>query len=57
MRNVWKGLAVGAVTGAAIGIVLDGLDRIGRHTTDAAGRTRTGAKHLLEAVEDKLHDT
>ena len=57
MKNVWKGLTVGALTGAAVGVILDGLDKVGRRTSDAADRTRTGAKHLLEAVEDKLHDT
>lgn len=50
MKNVWKGLTVG---------VEDHPDRdkVGRRTSDAADRTRTGAKHLLETVDDKLHDT
>lgn len=57
MKNVWKGLTVGAFSGAVVGVVLDGFDKIGQRTSDAADRTRTGAKNLLEAVEDKLHDS
>ncbi|MEO7126555.1 MAG: hypothetical protein ABI382_11645 [Nakamurella sp.] len=37
MRNVWKGLFVGAVTGAAIGLVLDLGQRLGRGAAQLAG--------------------
>jgi hypothetical protein len=49
MRNVWKGLVVGAFAGAAVGVVLDavrasakGAARITHHVTDAA---RGGVEH------------
>lgn len=36
MRNVWKGLIVGAVTGATIGLSMDAGRRTGQHLADAA---------------------
>jgi hypothetical protein len=41
MRNVWKGLMLGAVTGAAIGLTMDSGRQAGRRATElanAAGR-------------------
>lgn len=56
MKNVWKGLTVGAVVGAAIGIVLDALDATGRRATKAASRAKSGARHLADVIEEKIND-
>lgn len=60
MRNVWKGLTVGAFVGAAVGIILDGLSKAGevsaRAASGASARARSGATHLAEAVEEKIDD-
>jgi hypothetical protein len=51
MRNVWKGLIIGGLTGAAAGMVLDGMawgagtaavigDRAIHHAPDVAARVR-----------------
>jgi hypothetical protein len=36
MKNVWKGLAVGGVVGAVVGVTLDGGARAGRRLSDTA---------------------
>lgn len=65
MKNVWKGLAVGAVVGAAVGMVNDGLARAGqksaelgqvaiRNAEDAAGRAK--AKVADAELGDKLRE-
>jgi hypothetical protein len=45
VKNVWKGLVVGALTGAGVGLVLDVLDR---------GAQKAGA--VGEVVEDVVED-
>jgi hypothetical protein len=54
MKNVWKGLVVGAFAGAAVGVALDMIDRAGRQAAVISRRAKTGAKHLASAVEDKV---
>ncbi len=65
MKNVWKGLAVGAVVGAAVGMVNDGLASAGqksaelgqmamRNAEDAAGRAK--AKVADAEVGDKIRE-
>ncbi len=56
MKNVWKGLAVGAAVGSAVGIVLDALGATGRRATDVAARAKTGAKHLADVIEEKINE-
>jgi hypothetical protein len=51
MRNVWKGLAMGALTGAAVGIGLDWGDCAGRTVKGLAQATGRGVReHGPEAV-------
>ncbi len=58
MKNVWKGLIIGASTGAVIGVVLDGLyggGRIGRELADQ-GRERLASAHLGARAHDAVAD-
>lgn len=57
MKNVWKGLVVGAFTGAAVGIVLDALRGTGRRAAEVSERTKTGARHLVDVIEEKIAGT
>jgi hypothetical protein len=36
MRNTWKGMVLGALSGAAVGLVLDSIDRAARGASNAA---------------------
>jgi hypothetical protein len=60
VRNVWKGLTVGAFAGAGVGIVLDAFRKAGevsaRAATEVSSRTKTGATHLADLVEEKIDD-
>jgi methyl-accepting chemotaxis protein len=71
VRNVWKGLVLGAVTGAAIGFGLDVLDKsgdliargankavdtLGDHFPDAVNKTQEAAAKAGEIVADKASD-
>jgi hypothetical protein len=71
MKNVWKGLTVGAFAGAAVGVMLDGLHRAGdassralhkagdasaRAASEVSARAKSGAIHLAEVVEEKIDD-
>lgn len=50
MQNVWKGPVIGAVTGAGVGMVRDGLSRAGGRA-EMVGRTaREAAPDVLEKV-------
>jgi hypothetical protein len=48
MRNTWKGLVIGAVTGAAIGLTLDLLFGAGEGVADV---TRVARRRAPEAAE------
>jgi hypothetical protein len=48
VRNIWKGLVVGAVTGAAVGLALDVLFGAREQMVDA---TRAARRRAPEAVE------
>ena len=51
MRNVWRGLAVGALVGAFVGILLDMANRTKRAFSDSYESTRsTVREHGPEAV-------
>ncbi|HSJ28073.1 MAG TPA: hypothetical protein VLB67_07655 [Acidimicrobiia bacterium] len=64
MKNVWKGLTVGAFAGAAVGILIDVVEVTGRRAAEASSRAasgvstraKSGATHLAELVEEKLDD-
>ncbi len=42
MKNVWKGLAVGALVGAAVGVILDALEGTGRRRSRSPHPRRRG---------------
>ncbi len=48
MRNVWKGLIVGGMTGVAAGMVLDGLSKAGEEATRAGQKAREQAPQWAE---------
>jgi gas vesicle protein len=63
MSNVWKGLVFGALVGAAVGLVLDLLNRAGKgavavaemareHGPDIAASVATAAKAGAERLRD-----
>jgi gas vesicle protein len=59
MRNVWKGLIVGGLTGVAAGVILDSLSgasnqakNLGRHAVDLA----PDAGRLIQSVAGKASD-
>ncbi len=52
MKNIWKGMAVGAFVGAAIGIAQDGIDGAGR----SGRRVAQQAKQAADTVAGKAHD-
>ena len=56
MKNVWKGLTVGALAGAAVGVILDALEGTGRRAVEVSARAKAGASHLADIVEEKLED-
>lgn len=60
MRNVWKGLTVGAFAGAAVGITLDAFRKTADMSVRAAEgvstRAKSGAGHLADLVEEKIDD-
>jgi len=67
MRNVWKGLIIGAFTGAATGLVLDVLEGGARHVSssleaaskavpDVSERLREGVRDGVTELTQKVHD-
>ena len=61
MRNTWKGMVLGALSGAAVGLVLDSIDRAARGAStaahaapDAAARAGKGARERAIAF---VHDS
>lgn len=64
MKNVWKGLTVGAFAGAVVGIAIDAAENAGRRAAEVSNRAasgvsssaRTGAAHLADFVEEKIDD-
>lgn len=36
MRNTWKGMVLGALSGAAVGLLLDSIEKAARGASDAA---------------------
>ncbi|MEX0756486.1 MAG: hypothetical protein WEA34_04445 [Gemmatimonadota bacterium] len=64
MKNVWKGLAVGAFAGAIVGVAIDIVESAGRKAADVSNRAasgvsssaRSGATHFADLVEEKIDD-
>lgn len=66
MRNVWKGLIIGGLTGSLVGLLMDALrrenlERVGSKARDlgdaAAERARTTGGHMADRVrESDLRD-
>ena len=61
MRNTWKGMVLGALSGASVGLVLDSIDRAARGAStaahaapDAAARAGKGARERAIAL---VHDS
>ena len=66
MKNVWKGLVVGALTGAGVGLVLDVLDRgaqkagavgevvedVVQHAPQVVARVRHGVTETVSRIHD-----
>jgi hypothetical protein len=46
MRNVWKGMVLGALSGAAVGLVLETIDRAARGASTAAHATPDAAARV-----------
>jgi len=56
MKNVWKGLVIGALTGAGIGLLLDLLEALGRGGRKLSIQARDEASHLATVAELKVKD-
>ena len=63
MRNVWKGLVVGGLTGVSAGIVLDAAARaskkasaIGEHVRDHAPEAGRWIQTVAGKAGEKIHD-
>lgn len=58
MRNVWKGLTVGAFAGAAVGLTMDAARRAADASSRAAGdvaeKAKIGASNVAAAVADRI---
>jgi hypothetical protein len=63
MRNVWKGLVVGGLTGVAAGVVLDSLAQASRKASQIGAQVREHAPEagrlvhtLTEKATDAVHN-
>jgi hypothetical protein len=63
MRNVWKGLVVGGLTGVTAGAVLDSISRASKKAVELGGQVRDHAPEagrLVQSLTDRagewLHD-
>ncbi len=61
MRNVWKGMILGALSGAAVGLVLEALDRAAHGASTAAHAAPDAATRVGGNVRDRaialVHDS
>ena len=55
-KNVWKGLTVGAFAGAAVGIAVDALDRLGEGSHHAAEKAKARGAELADQLKDHVPD-
>jgi hypothetical protein len=59
MRNVWKGLVVGGLTGVTAGVVLDSLTRASKKAAQLGNQVRDKAPEagrLVQSLTDKAGD-
>jgi hypothetical protein len=63
MRNVWKGLVVGGLTGVTAGVVLDSIARASKKASEISGQVRERAPEagrwvhsLTDKAGDWVHD-
>lgn len=56
MKNVWKGLVIGAFTGAGIGLLVDILESMGRSGRRLSAHARDEASHLGHVAGEKVRD-
>jgi len=56
VKNVWKGLSVGAFAGAAVGIMLDVVEGTGRRAAEVSANAKAGATHIAGVVGEKLEE-
>ncbi len=64
MRNVWKGLVVGGLTGVTAGVLLDAIARASKKAAEIGGQVRDRAPEAgrwVQSMSDKagdwVHDT
>jgi hypothetical protein len=63
MRNTWKGLVVGGLTGVAAGVVLDSISRASKKAAEIGGQVREHAPEagrwahsLSDKASEWIHD-
>jgi hypothetical protein len=59
MKNVWKGLVVGGLTGVTAGVVLDSIARASRKAAEIGGQVREHAPDAgrwVQSLSDKAGD-
>ncbi len=59
MRNVWKGLVVGGLTGVTAGVVLDSITRASKKAAQIGSQVRDKAPEagrLVQSLTDKAGD-
>jgi hypothetical protein len=56
MKNVWKGLVLGGLTGVAAGVVLDVLDRGARQATAIGDRVAHQAPEVVDRLRHAVSD-
>ena len=56
MKNVWKGLVIGAFTGAGVGLLVDILEAMGRSGQRLSAQARVEAGHLGHAAGEKVRE-
>ena len=62
MRNVWKGLVIGGLTGSLVGILLDllrreNLERVGHKARDLGDAAAERARHTGVVMADRVRDS
>lgn len=57
MKNVWKGLVVGGLTGMAGGLLLDGLDRGARDASELSNKVVKEAPEVAGHLRDSIAGT
>ena len=56
MKNVWKGLIIGAFTGAGVGLLVDILESMGRSGQRLSAQARVEAGHLGHVAGEKVRE-